>query len=135
VILDEELERIRRKKLEEMKKMANEPKVDYPDSPVKVTDGTVGDVVAKYPLVIVDCWAEWCGPCRMVAPVIDELAKEMNGNVVFGKLNVDENMQTSTKYGIMAIPTMLVFKNGELVDQMVGAYPKATLANKIQKYL
>ena len=133
--MDEELERIRRKKLEEMKKMANESKVDYPTSPVKVTDDTVGDVVARYPLVIVDCWAEWCGPCRMVAPVLDELAKEMEGKVVFGKLNVDENMKTATKYGIMAIPTLLVFKNGELVDQMVGAYPKTTLENKIQKYL
>ncbi len=115
--------------------MANESNVDYPNSPVKVTDDTVGDVVARYPLVIVDCWAEWCGPCRMVAPVLDELAKEMEGKVVFGKLNVDENMKTATKYGIMAIPTLLVFRNGELADQMVGAYPKTTLANKIQKYL
>ncbi len=133
--MDEELERIRRKKLEEMKKMTNEPKVDYPNSPVKVTDDTVGEVVARYPLVIVDCWAEWCGPCRMVAPVLDELAREMAGKVVFGKLNVDENMKTASKYGIMAIPTLLVFKNGELADQLVGAYPKTTLANKIQKHL
>jgi thioredoxin 1 len=133
--LDEELERIRRKKLEDMKKMANEPKVDYPNSPLKVTDGTVDEEIGRYPLVLVDCWAEWCGPCRMVGPVIDDLAKEMAGRVVFGKLNVDENMKTSTKYGIMAIPTLLVFKDGKLIDQMVGAYPKNTLSNKIQKYL
>lgn len=133
--MDEELERIRKKKLEEMKKMVENPEGDFPNAPLEITDSSLDDVVAKYPLIIVDCWAEWCGPCRMVAPVIEELAAELKGKVVFGKLNVDQNMQTASKYGIMAIPTMLVFKNGQLIDQMVGAYPKSTLTNKIQKYL
>jgi len=132
--LDEELENIKMKKLEEMKKIM-EDKIEYPNKPVNVTDDTVEQIAAKYSLLILDCWAEWCGPCRMIAPVIEELAIELQGKVVFGKLNVDENQMTAGKYGIMAIPTMLVFKNGQLADQMVGAYPKATLMSKIQKYL
>jgi thioredoxin 1 len=133
--LDEDLENIRKKKLEEMKKQIDNPDTAFPNAPVEVTDASLEELAAKYPLLILDCWAEWCGPCRMIAPVIEELAMEMQGKVVFGKLNVDQNMQTASRYGIMAIPTMLVFKNGQLIDQMVGAYPKSTLQNKIQKYL
>ena len=133
--MDEELERIRRKKLEEMKKMANEPDVDYPDSPVKVTDGTVGDVMARYPLVIVDCWAEWCGPCRMVAPIVDEVSKEYTGKLKVLKLNTDENPDVAGKYRIMGIPTLMFFKDGKTVDQIVGAVPKSQLKSKIDALL
>lgn len=113
----------------------SEPKIEYPSKPVTVTDSTLDAALNQYPLLIVDCWAEWCGPCRMIAPTIEDLAKELSGRAVFGKLNVDENTQTSNKYRISAIPTLLVFKNGKLLDKLVGAYPKATLAGKIQKYL
>lgn len=113
----------------------SEPKIEYPSKPVIVTDGTLDAALNQYPLLIVDCWAEWCGPCRMIAPTIEDLAKELSGRAVFGKLNVDENTQTSNKYKISAIPTLLVFKDGKLLDKLVGAYPKATLAGKIQKYL
>lgn len=112
-----------------------EPGITYPDKPVVVTDSTVDSAASQYPIFILDCWAEWCGPCRMVAPVLEEMAREMKGKAVFGKLNVDENMQTANKYRISAIPTLLIFKNGKLVDKLVGALPKATLAGKIQKYL
>jgi len=132
VILDEELEKIKKKKLEEMKKNMEG---DYPNAPVETTDNNIEMVIAKYPLVIVDCWAEWCGPCKMIGPVIEELATELQGKAVFGKLNVDQNMMTANKYSIMAIPTLLVFKDGALADQMVGAYPKSTLKNKIDAYL
>jgi thioredoxin 1 len=111
------------------------PKLEYPSKPVIVTDSTLDAALNQYPLLIVDCWAEWCGPCRMIGPIIDELAKELSGRAVFGKLNVDENMQTSNKYRISAIPSLLVFKDGKLLDKLVGAYPKATLAGKIQMYL
>lgn len=111
------------------------PKIEYPSKPVIVTDSTLDAALNQYPLLIVDCWAEWCGPCRMIGPIIDELAKELSGRAVFGKLNVDENMQTSNKFRISAIPSLLVFKEGKLLDKLVGAYPKATLAGKIQKYL
>jgi len=133
--LDEDLEMIKKKKLEEMTKKFNEPEAVFPEVPIVVTDGSLETEVAKYPLLILDCWAEWCGPCKMIGPVIEELARDYRGRAVFGKLNVDENGQTARRYGIMAIPTMLVFKNGKLVDQMVGAYPKSALENKIQKYL
>jgi thioredoxin 1 len=134
----DELDEIRKKKMEKMMSEQNKPsmpKVEYPSKPVIVTDSTLDAALNQYPLLIVDCWAEWCGPCRMIGPIIEDLAKELSGKAVFGKLNVDENMQTSNKYRISAIPTLLVFKDGKLLDKLVGAYPKATLAGKIQKYL
>ena len=137
----DELDEIRKKKMERMMNEINkpqetpEPKVQLPDKPVVVSDNDIDSAIGQYPLLILDCWAEWCGPCRMVAPVIEQLAQEMKGSVVFGKLNVDENMKTANKYRISAIPTMLVFKNGKLIDKIVGAYPKGALASKIQKYL
>ena len=134
----DELEEIRKKKMEKMMSEQNKPsipRIEYPNKPVIVTDSTLDAALNQYPLLIVDCWAEWCGPCRMIGPIIDELAKELSGRAVFGKLNVDENMQTSNKFRISAIPSLLVFKNGKLLDKLVGAYPKATLAGKIQKYL
>ena len=92
------------------------------------------ETIKKFPTIVIDCWAPWCGPCRMIGPVIEELAKEMKGKIVFGKLNVDENPQTSMKYRIMSIPTLLVFKNGALVDQLVGAMPKEMLLQKLKHY-
>ena len=134
----DELDEIRKKKMEKIMSEQNKPsipKIEYPSKPVIVTDSTLDAALNQYPLLIVDCWAEWCGPCRMIGPIIDELAKELSGRAVFGKLNVDENMQTSNKFRISAIPSLLVFKDGKLLDKLVGAYPKATLAGKIQKYL
>lgn len=134
----DDLDEIRKKKMEKMMSEMNkpsEPGISYPDKPVVVTDSTVDSAASQYPLFILDCWAEWCGPCRTIAPVLEEMAKELKGKAVFGKLNVDENMQTANKYRISAIPTLLIFKNGKLLDKLVGAYPKTTLAGKIQKYL
>jgi thioredoxin 1 len=85
--------------------------------------------------VMVDFWAEWCGPCRMVGPVVEELAKEYDGKAVIGKVNVDNNPQTAMKYGIRSIPTILFIKNGEVVDRSVGAVPKATLSGKLDGQL
>ena len=134
----DELDEIKKRKMEKMMsdmKKSVEPSVQFPDKPVVITDETMDASAAQYPVFILDCWAEWCGPCRTIGPIIEELAREMKGKVVFGKLNVDQNMQTANKHRISAIPTMLVFKNGKLMDKIIGAYPKATLAGKIQKYL
>lgn len=81
--------------------------------------------------VLVDLWAEWCGPCRMLTPIIEELHAEYDGKAIIGKLNVDENPEVSAKYGVRSIPTLLIFKNGELVDKQVGVVPKSALAKKL----
>jgi len=106
-------------------------KEDKSNTPLKITDADFDNLIKNKKLVVVDCWAPWCGPCRMVEPVIEELAKEMQGKIIFSKLNVDENPITSVKYKIMSIPTLLVFKNEELVDRIVGVMPKDMLSAKL----
>ncbi len=93
------------------------------------------DVLNSELPVLVDFWAPWCGPCRMVAPVVDEIAEQYDGKVKVVKLNTDENPQTASKYGIRSIPTLMIFKGGDKVDMVVGAVPKTTLANTLEKYL
>ncbi|UCE36028.1 MAG: thioredoxin [Thermoplasmata archaeon] len=100
---------------------------------IEVTDSTFSDIVQGGSLVVVDCWAPWCGPCRMIAPVIDELSQEYT-DVKFGKLNTDENMEISRKFQIMAIPTLLFFKNGELVERVTGVVPKGHIADLVKKH-
>ena len=107
---------------------------NMPDMPVKITDADFDEAVKKYDTIVIDCWAPWCGPCMMVGPIIEELATEMQGKIVFGKLNVDENPATSSKHQIMSIPTMLVFKNGNLVDRLIGALPKEELQKRLESY-
>ncbi|WP_342766489.1 thioredoxin [Candidatus Hecatella orcuttiae] len=105
------------------------------DKPIPLTDSNFQETLRQHRLLLVDFWAPWCGPCRMVAPVIEELAGRYAGSAVFGKLNTDENPKTAMKYGISAIPTLIVFKNGEEVDRMVGAAPKAEIEALLQKHL
>lgn len=134
---DSELERIVQKKLRElMRESQTDVKTaTYPSEPVDVSDDNFEKFISRYPLVVVDFWADWCMPCRFMAPVIKELASEMAGKVVFGKLNVDQNPQTAGRFGIMSIPTLIVFKNGRPVDVAVGAMPKSRLKALIMRYL
>jgi thioredoxin 1 len=135
----DDLEVIKKKKLEQLKKLymigGKTMEKKWPDTPIHLLDADIDETMKKYPTIVIDCWAPWCGPCRMIGPVIEELAREMKGKIVFGKLNVDENPQTSMKHKIMSIPTLLVFKNGALVDRFVGAMPKEMLIQKLKPHL
>lgn len=104
-------------------------------APRIVTDATFAREVlqAGQTPVLVDCWAAWCGPCRMIAPVLDELAAESRGRYVIAKLNVDENPQTAARFQIRSIPTLLIFKNGQLMDTIIGVQPKQAIAQRLEK--
>lgn len=103
---------------------------------IEITDANFEELVLKSDKpVLVDFWAEWCGPCRMVGPIVEELAKEYDGQAVIGKLDVDANSNIPVQFGVRNIPTLLFFKNGQLVDKQVGAVPKSVLADKLAKQL
>ncbi|OSY87302.1 thioredoxin [Tenacibaculum holothuriorum] len=103
---------------------------------LEITDASFEEVVLKSDKpVLVDFWAAWCGPCRMVAPIVDEISNEYDGKAVVGKVDVDNNQEFAAKYGVRNIPTVLIFKNGEVVDKQVGAAPKKTYTDKIDAAL
>lgn len=144
MVEDKELERIKRRKLKQMLGRETSEEKENPvekqeksatSKPVKLTDATFKETVQNHSLVVVDCWASWCAPCRMVAPILEELAKDYAGKILFGKLNVDENRRTTKQYQIMSIPALLVFKNGKLVDRIIGAMPRKKLEPKITRHL
>lgn len=102
--------------------------------PLELTDSNFSEEVEKSSTpVLVDFWAEWCGPCKMIGPVVEELAGEYDGKVKVGKVNVDNNPEVSVKFGIRSIPTLLIFKDGEIVDQIVGAVPKSELKKHLDQ--
>ncbi len=102
----------------------------------KISDATFEQEVLKSTIpVLVDFWAEWCGPCRMVAPILDEIAEEKAGKIKIAKLNVDENMRTAASLGITSIPTLMLYKNGAPVERIIGAQPKQRLLQQIDKHL
>ena len=133
---DEELERIKQEKLRQLMEKVTEPqKESVANKPVDLTDATFKEAIQDHSLVVVDCWAPWCGPCLYVSPIVEEIAQDYAGKIFFGKLNVDGNRRVAMQYSIMGIPTLLIFKNGRLVDQIVGAMPRQMLEPKITRYL
>jgi thioredoxin 1 len=102
---------------------------------LQLTDGNIKEIINSGQPVVIDFWAEWCGPCRMVGPIVEELAKEYEGKVVIGKMDVDENVDTPQEFGIRNIPTILFFKDGKVVDKQIGATQKVVLAAKIEALL
>ncbi|MDD1659310.1 MAG: thioredoxin [Methanomicrobiales archaeon] len=130
--MDDDLQRIREKKLEELKRGFAEKPAAKPVAQVLVLDERKFPMAVRdYPYLVVDLWAPWCGPCRMVAPVIQELSAEFAGKITFAKVNTDENQKIALSYGITAIPTILFFARGKLVEKVVGAYPKQMLRDRI----
>lgn len=133
---DPELEKLRLRKLKELIDRGRGGNAAPPiDKPLILTDSNFNEEIAKHHLIVVDFWASWCGPCRMMAPIIESLAKEYAGRIVFGKLNVDENPATSRKFGIMSIPTLIIFRDGQISDKIIGAVPKTVLEGRILRSL
>ena len=110
-------------------------KQEMSTKPIPVTDSNFNEIVDKNSLALIDCWAPWCGPCVVISPIIEELAKEYAGKVLFGKLNVDENPRTAERFWIFGIPTLLIIRNGKEVDRIVGLVPKDQIEARLKKHL
>jgi thioredoxin 1 len=135
---DAEIQSLREKKLVELMRRTRaqlQSGEKYNGKPIILSDATFSSEISKYPVMVVDFWAAWCGPCRTVAPIIEQLAKEYSGRVAFGKLNVDENPLTSSEFQVESIPTLLIFRDGEPVDGIIGAAPKHQIESKLKPYL
>ncbi|MDQ3807349.1 MAG: thioredoxin [Thermoproteota archaeon] len=133
---DDELEAIKHKKLAELQKeAATKAMMSSITEPIVLTDSNFASEVTKYPIMLVDFWAPWCGPCRMVSPIIEQLSREYSGRVAFGKVNVDENQRIAASFGIQSIPTLMIFKGSRAVDVIVGALPKAQIEMKLKQQL
>jgi thioredoxin 1 len=130
---DKEIDKIKKAKILNMLQRAQSQKLT--SKPIILTDGNFHSEVAKHRLIVVDFWAPWCGPCRMVGPLVEELADEYAGKVTFGKLNVDDNMMVPSRFGVRGIPTLIVFKDGKAVDTLVGACSKSHIESKFRPYL
>ena len=102
---------------------------------IVLNDANFSEAINSEKPVLVDFWAEWCGPCKMIGPVVEELATDYEGKAVIAKLNVDENPETTARFGVRSIPTLLVFKNGQIVDKQIGAVPKTVLSQKLEAQL
>ncbi len=131
----DELENIRKQKLKELEERAARPTSSAQGAPFKLHDATFDEEVAKHELILVDFWAPWCGPCRMVAPLIEQLAKDYQGRVSFGKLNTDDNQMTAMQFRVMSIPTLILFRDGKPVDQIIGAVPRRQLEGMLDRNL
>jgi thioredoxin 1 len=133
---DDELEAIKHRKLAELQKQAaTKAMMSSITEPIVLTDSNFASEVTKYPIMLVDFWAPWCGPCRMVSPIIEQLSREYSGRVAFGKVNVDENQRIAASFGIQSIPTLMIFKGSKAVDVIIGAMPKAQIEIKLKQQL
>ncbi len=128
--LDDELQELRKKRLREMEQALSRHEAP---AVIQVTDETFAGVIRDHPFVLIDFWAEWCGPCRTVGPAIEELAGEFEGRVCVAKCNVDESPGLAAHLSIAAIPTLILFSRGQMVDRITGAYPKEQIRHRMQR--
>jgi len=126
--MDEEIQRIREKRIQEMTGKMNQAGKGGVQN---VDEMHFQQFIATHPFVVVDFWAEWCGPCRRISPIMDELSQEFAGRVTFGKCNTDDNRRLAMQFNIDAIPAMMLFSKGQLADRIIGAYPKEAIREKI----
>jgi thioredoxin 1 len=138
---DEQLNDILANKIQELSQKAFNDKSSSENhrttiaAPLILNDSNFAQAVQKYPLLVVDFWAPWCGPCRILSPTIEQLAKEFAGKVMFGKLNVDENPRVASAFRIQSIPTVAIFKNSQMVDGFVGVASKSQIQSKVLQYM
>jgi thioredoxin 1 len=133
---DDEISAIMKRKIEmfeEKLKLMNELKKI--NKPLNLTDSNFDLEKSKYSLLVVDFWAAWCGPCKMISPIIEQLAEQYSGKIVFGKVNVDENPLISQRFQIQSIPTLMILKKGQVIDVIIGALPKGQIENKVKQYI
>jgi thioredoxin 1 len=135
-VMTDELERIRERKMAELAKRGQGgAQFSQLRAPVELNDGNFDSAIRTNRLVAVDCWAAWCYPCRMIAPIVEELATEYSSRALFAKLNVDDNPETAMKYSIQSIPTILIIKDGVEVERIIGAVPKGQIEAVLRKYV
>ena len=131
---DKELERLKERLARELFRKLEE-KREMTGKVVHVSDSNFDEFIQRSPVVVVDFWAEWCMPCRMIAPIIEDLAREYAGKVLFGKLNVDENPETAERFQVFSIPTLVIFKDGREIERIVGYTPKNRIEAVLERYL
>jgi thioredoxin 1 len=135
--IDPELEAIRKKKMEQLQIMLQkeQEKKNWPTTTIPVTDLNFQEAMDSYPLVLVDFWAQWCAPCKMIGPILEQLAGEFQGKAVIAKLDVDHNPRISNAFAVKGIPTLIMFKDGKPVERITGALPRNALKSLIERYL
>ena len=135
-VMADELEQIKARKMTEMtERLQGHERSSQARAPVELNDGNFESAIRSNPLVAVDCWATWCYPCRMIAPIVEELAALYGSKALFAKLNVDDNPATTMKYSIQSIPTILIIKDGVEVERIIGALPKQQIEAVLRKYI
>ncbi len=133
---DEELRVINEKRMKKLQQIVNEKELlKNIKEPLKLDDSNFASTINKYPLLLVDFWAPWCGPCRMMSPIIDQVGKEYIGKLVVGKVNVDENPHISGQFGISSIPTLILFKRGQAVNNIIGSVSKSRIDEMVRMHL
>ncbi len=133
---DEELRIINEKRMKKLQQIVNEKELlKNITDPINLDDSDFTESINKFPLLLVDFWAPWCGPCRMMSPVIDQVGKEYQGKLVVGKVNVDENPSISRQFGISSIPTLILFKKGQAVNNIIGSVSKSRIDEMVRMHL